>query len=94
MTITKIHAVADTVDASRVRSLPARLDAEATISVLNSIGAPVEIAASTGQYLDINDVDAALAKTKLSIDDKIRLKYSLVQHGFIPRGRPAGMARI
>ena len=94
MNITKIHAVADTVDASRVRSLPARLDAEATISVLNSIGAPIEIAASTGQYLDINDVDAALAKTTLSIDDRMRFKSALTAHGFLPRGRKIAIGRI
>jgi hypothetical protein len=92
--IDKLHAVAETTDAKRVRSLPARLTLAACLDVLTSINAPHEVAAATGQHMDIADVDAALANTELSTDDKIRLKYSLVQHGVLARGRPIGMARI
>ena len=85
--IDRLNAVAETTDAKRVRSLPSRLTLAACLDVLTSINAPHQVAAATGQHMDVKDIDAALAKTALSTDDKIRLKYSLVQHGILARGR-------
>jgi len=85
--IDKLNAVAETVDAKRVRSLPARLDAAATLDVLAAIGAPHQIAASTGQHMTVEDIDAALAETSLETSDKMRFKAALVQHGWLSPGR-------
>ena len=94
MTIPKvIHAVAETTDATRVKVLPSRLDSASCMGVLEKIGAPYQVAASTGQYMDIKDVDAALAQTGLSLDDKMRFKTALVHHGYISAGRRMNIAR-
>src|ERR1700722_5665622 len=85
--IDRLHAVAETTDAKRVKVLPARLDSAACMGVLEKIGAPYQVAASTGQHMSIKDVDAALAETDLSTDDKLRLKTALVHHGWLSAGR-------
>jgi hypothetical protein len=92
-TIDRLHAVADETNAKRVKVLPARLDSASCMGVLEKIGAPYQVAASTGQYLDIKDVDAALALTDLSLDDKFRLKTALTHHGYLSAGRRMNLAR-
>jgi hypothetical protein len=85
--ISRLHAVAETTDAKRVRSLPARLDSAACLDVLAAIGSPHQVAAATGQHMEIKDIDAALAETSLGMEDRMRFKYALVQHGILARGR-------
>jgi hypothetical protein len=70
-----------------VTFLPNQLTAAACIDVLDRMHIPTAIAASTGEALDIADVDAGLAKTSLSISDKIRLKQALTSFGLLPRGK-------
>jgi hypothetical protein len=92
--IDRLNAVAETTDAKRVRSLPARLDSAACLDVLNSIGAPYQVAAATGQKMDIKDIDAALEKTELSTSDRMNFKAACVRHGILSRGRPVAFGRI
>jgi hypothetical protein len=78
--IDRLNAVAETTTAKRVTSLPNRLDSAACMGVLEKIGAPYQVAASTGQQMDIKDVDAALAETELDTADKMRFKAAMIHH--------------
>ena len=92
--IDKLNAVAETTDAKRVTSLPARLDASATLDVLAAMGSPHAVAAATETHMDIKDVDVALAATSLSTEDRMRFKAALVEHGWLSAGRRmAGIGR-
>jgi hypothetical protein len=91
--ISTLHAVAETTDAKRVRSLPARLDAAACLDVLAAIGSPHAVAAAIGEHMTIKDIDAALAETSLGTEDRMRFKYALVQHGILARGKQLNYGR-
>jgi hypothetical protein len=72
-----------------VTFLPARLDASACVDILDRIHVPVQIAAATGQPLDIRDVDKALSATPLSVSDRIRFKQALTASGLLSRSGKA-----
>jgi hypothetical protein len=65
--------------------LPARLDAEACLNIIERID-PAGISASREQ-LDVDRIDSALEYTALSISDRIRLKHALERHGLLARGK-------
>jgi hypothetical protein len=70
-------------------SLPARLDLAACLQTLNRLDPEfktTDIAAARSS-VDVAGLDVALEYTELSIDDRMRLKYALVQHGILARGR-------
>jgi hypothetical protein len=85
-TIDRLHAVSDTPKRP-VNYLPTKLDAAACLDVLDRISVPTEIAAATGQPLDIKEIDAALAKTSLNLSDRMRFKTALTAHGLLSAGR-------
>jgi hypothetical protein len=85
-TIDRLHAVSDTPKRP-VTYLPTKLDAAACLDVLDRINVLTEIAAATGEYLDIKDVDKALAKTSLNTSERMRLKTALTAHGLLSAGR-------
>ena len=84
--IDRLHAVAE-APKKPVIALPARLDASACVDTLEHLGVSVQIAASTGEPLDVKDVDKALSATSLSVSEKMRFKQALTAHGLLPRGR-------
>jgi hypothetical protein len=85
-TIDRLRAVSD-APKRPVNYLPTKLDAAACIDVLDRINVPTEIAAATGQPLDIKDLDKALAKTSLNVSDRMRFKAALTAHGLLSAGR-------
>jgi hypothetical protein len=87
---TRVAAAATEQPKRPVTSLPNRLTITACLDVLDRVNVPVEISASTGEHLDIREVDKALASTSLSIGDRIRFKEALTSYGLLSRGKPIG----
>ena len=88
--IEKLNAVSEVPNAKKpVTYLPTKLDAAACLDVLDRIGlnTPVEIAAATGEPLDIKDIDKALAATTLGVSDRMRFKAALTACGLLSAGR-------
>jgi len=70
-------------------SLPARLDAEACLKVLEQIHPDfrTESISAARESVDILSLDSALEYTELSIESRMKLKFALVQHRVLARGR-------
>jgi hypothetical protein len=87
--IDRLHAATE-APKRPVTFLPPRLDASACADILDRIQVPLQIAAATGQPLDVKDVDKALSATPLSVSDRIRFKQALTANGLLSRtGRAA-----
>ena len=83
------------IPSRQLRALPARLDAAACLSVLAQItDAKTESVAAAAETVTVATVDAGLATTDLSVDDRMRFKHALGQHGIISRGRKTSIGRI
>ena len=88
--IDRLNAVAEDSTAKRpVTFLPSRLDASACIDVLDRLAVPTQIAAATGEPLDVKEIDKALSATTLSVSDKIRFKTALTANGLLSRSGKA-----
>jgi hypothetical protein len=81
---------------TRPLSLPARLDLEACLKVLERIDpeAKTESVAAARASVDVAKIDVALEYHDLSLDDRFRIKAAFREHGIIPRGRPVSMSRV
>jgi hypothetical protein len=69
--------------------LPARLDAEACLKVLELIDPEAKTSdiAAARKSVNVASLDSALEYTSLSISDKFRLKAALSEHGILAVGR-------
>jgi hypothetical protein len=78
-----------------IRYLPSRLDASACLAVLSKITATkfdtIEAAAAE---VTLADIDAGLAATDLSLDDRMKFKFSCGQFGILSRGKRVTVNRI
>jgi hypothetical protein len=83
------------LQSQKLKYIPARLDASAVLSVLSKIlstkYSTIEAATAT---VTLADLDAGLAQTELSLDDRMRIKFQCAQMGIIGKGRPTAIARI
>jgi hypothetical protein len=83
------------IQPKKLKYIPARLDASAVLSVLSKIlstkYSTIEAAAAT---VTLADIDAGLAQTELSLDDRMRIKFQCAQMGIIGKGRPTAISRI
>jgi hypothetical protein len=78
-----------------LRSLPSRLDAAACLQVLARItDATTTDLAAAAETVTIEKVDAGLATTSWSIEDRMKFKHALSQHGIISRGRKTSISRL
>jgi hypothetical protein len=69
--------------------LPAKLDAEACLSIIERIDPELTAAgiAASRERLDLDRIDSALEYTSLSVSDKIRFKFALERCGLLARGK-------
>jgi hypothetical protein len=69
--------------------LPARLDAEACLGIVERIDPELTAAgiSASREQLDLDRIDSALEYTALSVSDKIRLKFALERCGLLARGK-------
>lgn len=89
------HHMTNATNTRQLRALPARLDAAACLSVLAQItDAKTESIAAAAESVTLATVDAGLATTALSVDDRMRFKHALSQHGIISAGRRTSINRI
>jgi hypothetical protein len=85
----------DVTNTRPLRSLPSRLDAAACLQVLAQItDATTTDLAAAAETVTIEKVDAGLATTSLSIDDRMKFKHALSQHGIISRGRRTSISHL
>jgi hypothetical protein len=85
--IDRLHAVAapDTAAPESIRYIPNLLNAENLRTLICTLGLDAEFkaAAKLNDYnIDVAVIDRALAKTKLSVQDKIQAKISLLGSGW------------
>jgi hypothetical protein len=92
---TKEVPMTDVTNTRPLRSLPSRLDAAACLAVLAQItDATTTDLAAAAETVTIEKVDAGLATTSLSIEDRMKFKHALSQHGIISRGRKTSISRL
>lgn len=89
------HHMTDVTNTRPLRALPARLDEQACLRVLAQItNAKTDSIAAAAESVTIEIIDAGLATTELSIDDRLRFKFALGQLGVVSRGRRTSLNRI
>jgi hypothetical protein len=89
------HHMTDVTNTAPLRHIPARLDAAACLQILARItDAKTGSIAAAAESVTLADVDAGLATTALSVDDRMRFKHALGQHGIISAGRRTSISRI
>ena len=92
---TKEEPMTDVTNTRPLRSLPSRLDAAACLAVLAQItDATTTDLAAAAETVTIEKVDAGLATTSLSIEDRMKFKHALSQHGIISRGRKTSISHL
>jgi hypothetical protein len=91
--IAKLNAIADT-PVQPLRNLPGRMTASTLLGTFQKLGfnvpTTIETKVTAGELgkavnfkISVKDLDAALAKTQLSISDRLKLKYSASQAGIL-----------
>jgi hypothetical protein len=92
---TKEEPMTDVTNTRPLRSLPSRLDAAACLQVLARItDATTTDLAAAAETVTIEKVDAGLATTSWSIEDRMKFKHALSQHGIISRGRKTSISHL
>jgi hypothetical protein len=83
------------IQPKKLKYIPARLDAAAVLSVLSKIlSTKYDTIAAASATVTLADIDAGLATTELSLDDRMRVKFQCAQMGIIDKGRPTSINRI
>jgi hypothetical protein len=83
------------IQPKKLKYIPARLDAAAVLSVLSKIlSTKFDTIAAATATVTLADIDAGLAQTELSLDDRMRVKFQCAQMGIIGKGRPTSIVRL
>jgi hypothetical protein len=78
-----------------LKFIPARLDAANVLAALSKIlSTKFDTIEAAATEITLADLDAGLAQTELSLDDRMRIKFQCAQMGIIGKGRPTSIARI
>lgn len=91
--IAKLNAIADT-PVQPLRNLPGRMTANTLLGTFQKLGFNVpskvdakinacDLGNAVNLKVSVKDLDAALAKTQLSISDRLKLKFCASQAGIL-----------
>jgi hypothetical protein len=78
-----------------LKFIPARLDAANVLAALSKIlSTKFDTIEAAATEITLADLDAGLAQTELSLDDRMRFKFSCGQFGILSKGKRTSINRI